>query len=252
MTLNRNSAFLILGATAGLMGLLGCDKADLSNDKGKYSYAIGVQIGRNLKDQNIDLDTKSFNAGVADVYANKESQLKEEDRVAALRKMSESLRAKETAAGEENKKKGEAFLAENAKKEGWKTTASGLQYHQVREGSGEAPKPDDTVEVNYAGKLIDGKEFDSSYKRNQPAQFPVKAVIPGWTEALQLMKPGSKYELVIPSALAYGERGNPSIPPNSTLIFDVELLKILPPQPGGEGGGLPPGHPKPAGKAKKK
>lgn len=207
--------------------LVGCDKPDLKADKGQYSYAIGAQIGRNIKEQNITLDLKAFSAGVKDSLAGKEMQLSEQDRMAALRKMSEGMREKDTAVASENLKKGQEFLDKNKAAEGVKVTASGLQYKVVTEGTGAKPKSSDTVEVHYRGKLIDGKEFDSSYSRNQPAQFPVGAVIPGWTEALQLMTVGSKYELAIPANLGYGERGNPSIPPNSVLIFDVELLQIV-------------------------
>lgn len=126
------------------------------------------------------------------------------------------------------KEKGEIFLKENATKEGVKTLPSGLQYKVVKEGSGKAPKATDTVSVHYRGTLIDGKEFDSSHKRGEPAEFPVNAVIKGWTEALQLMKEGSKWMLYIPASLAYGERGTPGGPigPNETLIFEVELLKV--------------------------
>ena len=122
--------------------------------------------------------------------------------------------------------KGEAFLKENAKKEGVKTTASGLQYKVLKEGEGKSPKATDEVVVHYKGTFIDGKEFDSSYKRNQPAEFPLNGVIAGWTEGVQLMKEGAKYQFVIPFKLAYGERGRPSIPPNSTLLFDIELIKV--------------------------
>jgi len=127
-----------------------------------------------------------------------------------------------------NLEKGEAFLAENAKKEGVKTTASGLQYKVLKEGTGKSPQATDTVSVHYRGTLLDGTEFDSSIKRGQPAEFPLNRVIPGWTEGVQLMKVGAKYQFTIPSKLAYGERGTPGgpIPPNSTLIFEVELLAI--------------------------
>ncbi len=218
----------VSAATALVIVVMGCEKkADLAADKGQYSYAIGVQIAKNLKDQGLDLDVTAFSEGAADVFAGKELKLKDDQRMAALRKMSESMKGKEDAVAQENSKKGEMFLAQNKEKEGVKVTKSGLQYKVVTEGKGPTPKDTDEVEVHYRGHLIDGKEFDSSYARKQPAQFPVNRVIPGWTEALQLMKVGSKYELVIPSNLAYGERGNPSIPPNSVLVFDVELLKIV-------------------------
>jgi FKBP-type peptidyl-prolyl cis-trans isomerase FkpA len=133
-----------------------------------------------------------------------------------------------TLMADSNSEKGEAFLAENAKKEGVKTTASGLQYKVLKEGDGKSPQATDTVSVHYRGTLLDGTEFDSSIKRGQPAEFPLNRVIPGWTEGVQLMKVGAKYQFTIPSKLAYGERGTPGgpIPPNSTLIFEVELLAI--------------------------
>jgi FKBP-type peptidyl-prolyl cis-trans isomerase len=230
MILHQFHSRLLTGAcalTVLTLGLVGCDKPDLKAEKGQYSYAIGSQIGRNIKEQNIDLDLKAFQAGVKDSFEGKELQLSEKERMDSLRKMSEGMREKETVAAGENLEKGQKFLEENKKKEGVKVTDSGLQYKVVSEGEGAKPKSSDTVEVHYRGRLIDGKEFDSSYSRNQPAQFPVSAVIPGWTEALQLMKVGSKYELVIPANLAYGERGNPSIPANSVLLFDVELLNIV-------------------------
>lgn len=216
---------LIIGS---VFVLFGCDKPNLKEDKGQYSYAIGYQIAKNMKEQGVDIDTKAFSAAMADVMANKDARLNDEERMNALRKMSEARRAVEMKQAEDNLKSGQAFLEANKAKEGVKVTASGLQYKVVDEGKGAVPKASDTVEVHYRGKLIDGKEFDSSYSRNQPAQFPVKAVIPGWTEALQLMKEGAKYELTIPAQLAYGERGQPpQIPPNSVLVFDVELLKVM-------------------------
>ena len=208
--------------------LAGCDKPDLSTSKGKYSYAIGVQIGKNLKQQNIDLDPVSFAAGVKDVYKGTKPKLNGSERMAALQEMTTGLQKQQTAEADANKKKGDDFLAQNKTKPGWKVTASGLQYQIVREGKGKAPTKNDTVEVNYEGRLIDGTVFDSSYKRNQPATFPVGAVIPGWTEALQLMKPGSEFELALPPELAYGAHGSSMIPPNSVLLFKVELLKVMP------------------------
>jgi FKBP-type peptidyl-prolyl cis-trans isomerase FklB len=138
---------------------------------------------------------------------------------------------KQKVAGEKNRKEAEAFLAENKKKEGVKVTASGLQYKVIKAGTGPMPKADDTVVTHYRGTLTDGTEFDSSYKRNEPATFPVKGVIKGWTEALQMMPVGSKWQLVIPGDLAYGERGSPpKIGPNATLQFDIELIEIKKPE----------------------
>jgi len=158
--------------------------------------------------------------------------------------MMEKQIAASKEAAEKNKAEGEKFLEENKKKDGVKTTASGLQYKVIKEGSGASPKETDTVVTNYRGTLIDGTEFDSSYKRNEPASFPVNRVIKGWTEALQLMKPGAKYQLFIPSSLAYGERGaGQTIGPTATLIFDVELLSIKAPEPAAT---VAPGVPNPA------
>jgi FKBP-type peptidyl-prolyl cis-trans isomerase len=248
--MNRKNVFSVLSIAlaTGAMVLVGCEKpADLNSDKGQYSYAIGVQISKNLKEQGVDLDIKAFAEGAADVYAGKDLKMKDDVRMAALQKMSQAMRGKEAEVAKDNLAKGQAYLDANKAKDGVKTTASGLQYKIVTEGTGPTPKASDEVEVNYRGKLIDGKEFDSSYSRNQPAQFPVGHVIPGWTEALQLMKVGSKAELVIPPNLAYGDRGNPSIPPNSVLVFEVELLKIVKNDTAAAGPGG-----KPAPKTKKK
>jgi len=220
--------FLALVACGLLLFSFGCKKkVDMSSPKARYSYAIGSQIGRNIKSQSIDLDEAAFEQALNDQIEGKKLQMTETEMKAALQVMAKSRNQKMQKKAEENKKKGEAFLEANKKKPGVKTTASGLQYIVEKGGKGKKPKATDVVKVNYKGTLIDGKEFDSSYKRNKPAEFPVKAVIPGWTEALQLMKVGSKYKLFIPAKLAYGSRGNPSIPGNSVLIFEVELLDIV-------------------------
>jgi len=143
------------------------------------------------------------------------------------------MQQKQAETAQKNVAEADKFLAANKTKEGVKSTESGLQYKVLKEGSGAQPKSSDTVTVNYRGTLIDGTEFDSSYKRGQPATFPVGGVIKGWTEALQLMKVGSKLQLFIPANLAYGEQGRPGIPPNSLLIFEVELMDVKPPQAGG-------------------
>ena len=162
--------------------------------------------------------------------------MSKEEREKTLQAFQKEMMEKQIAASKEagakNQAEGEKFLAENKKKEGVKTTVSGLQYKVLKEGAGPSPKETDTVVTNYRGTLIDGTEFDSSYKRNEPATFQVNRVIKGWLEPLQLMKPGAKYQLVIPSSLAYGERGaGQLIGPNATLIFEVELLSIKPPEP---------------------
>lgn len=199
-----------------------------SSEIQKVGYAVGFDMGRNLKEVADDMDLEAFQLGLKDAYAKKDSVLTEEQMQSVVqaymtRKQEEAAKKLEEKA-KTNKTDGEKFLAENAKKEGVKTTASGLQYKVITEGEGEHPKATDTVTVNYEGKLIDGKVFDSSYERGEPIEFPLNQVIPGWTEGVQLMKPGAKYEFFIPSDLAYGEAGNPDIEPNSVLIFTVELL----------------------------
>jgi FKBP-type peptidyl-prolyl cis-trans isomerase FklB len=171
-------------------------------------------------------------AGLKDALSGKQPALSEKEMQETMEAWSKQMEDKQKAVGEKNVADGVKFLAENKSKSGVKTTASGLQYKVIKEGSGAQPKVTDTVTVHYRGTLINGTEFDSSYKRGQPASFPVNGVIKGWTEALQLMKAGSKYQLFIPSSLAYGERAaGADIAPNSTLIFEVELLDVK--QPGG-------------------
>ena len=207
------------------------EKLVLKEQKDKISYSIGMNIGNNLKKQAIDVNPDALVSGIKDALSGGKALMTEQevnDTLMAFQKemaSKQSERLKEL--GEKNKKEGEAFLAENKKKEGVITLPSGLQYKVIKEGTGETPKLTDTVTTNYRGTLIDGTEFDSSYRREQPATFPVKGVIAGWTEALQLMKVGSKWQLFTPSNLAYGERGaGRDIGPNATLIFDVELLSI--------------------------
>ncbi len=171
-------------------------------------------------------------AGIKDAIAGK-PQLTPDQIKETMTAFEKDMEQKQKAAADKNASEGTKFLEENKKKEGVKTTASGLQYKVVKEGTGAQPKANDTVTVNYRGTLINGTEFDSSYKRGEPATFPVNGVIKGWTEALQLMKAGSKYQLFIPPNLAYGERAvGPDISPNSTLIFDVELMDVKPPASG--------------------
>ncbi|HNX24047.1 MAG TPA: FKBP-type peptidyl-prolyl cis-trans isomerase [Spirochaetota bacterium] len=216
---------LIMAVTVSSTAIA-CKKADLASDKGKYSYAIGYNIGSSMKKDNVDLDMNSFVAAIEDALKGTDSQLSPEQTQAAMQNLMMTLQKKRMEGAEESKKKGDEFLAANKIKDGVKTTPSGLQYKVIKEGSGAKPKATDIVKVHYSGKLIDGKEFDSSYKRNEPVQFKLDGVIKGWTEGVQLMTVGSKYELVIPSELGYGPTGNQSIPGNSVLIFEVELLSI--------------------------
>jgi FKBP-type peptidyl-prolyl cis-trans isomerase FklB len=227
---------ICLGAVGIASFGLAQDKPQLKDQKDKASYSIGYDIGETFKKQKIEVNVDALVAGLTEAMSGKEAAMTKEDREKTLQAFQKEMMEKQMAASKEagakNQAEGEKFLAENKKKDGVKTTASGLQYKVLKEGSGESPKETDTVVTNYRGTLIDGTEFDSSYKRNEPATFPVNRVIKGWTEALQLMKPGAKYQLFIPSALAYGERGaGQQIGPNATLIFEVELLSIKAPEP---------------------
>ncbi len=207
------------------------EKTALKSEKEKVSYVIGVNIGRNLKAQSVDVDPDMILKGLKDATSGGKLLMTDDEMKETMTAFQKEMMQKHEAelkkAGDKNKADGEAFLAANKKKTGVVTLPSGLQYKVITEGKGKSPKATDVVTVNYKGTLIDGTEFDSSYKRGQPASFPVNGVIPGWTEALQLMKEGSKWELFIPSNLAYGERGaGKVIGPNSTLIFEVELISV--------------------------
>lgn len=220
--------------TVGISVLnLGCEKK-LDTDARKASYAIGQQIGKNLKQQNIEFDADVLALSLKDASAGT-SKMNPEEIQAAMMKMQESAQKKSAETGEANKKIAQDYLDKNKAAEGVKTTASGLQYSVVKEGDGKIPIKDDVVKCHYVGTLINGEKFDSSVDRGQPAEFPLAGVIPGWTEALQLMKVGSKYKLVIPPELAYGAQGRPGIPPNSVLLFEVELLDIVKPGAGAKG-----------------
>lgn len=207
------------------------EAAPFKNQKEKASYVLGMDVGNTLKRQGFDIDMDVFARGARDAVEGKKSVLSDEEMRETINTLRQEVMAKQMAerakAGEKNKAEGEAFLETNAKKEGVKTLPSGLQYKVLTEGKGKKPAAGDTVTVNYKGTLVDGTEFDSSYKRGQPATFPVKGVIPGWTEALQLMTEGSKWQLVLPAKLAYGENGAGNvIGPNAVLIFEVELISI--------------------------
>ncbi|HUA36943.1 MAG TPA: FKBP-type peptidyl-prolyl cis-trans isomerase [Candidatus Sulfopaludibacter sp.] len=216
------------------------DKPDLTNPKQRTSYAIGVNIGSGLKVQNLDLDPKALTAGITDTLGGKPA-LTQDEVHGELLKLEQDIQAKNAAEaakyadGAKNLKDGEAFLATNKSKDGVKVhtvtlpngTTAELQYKILKSGTGNTPQKTDTVTVNYTGTLIDGTVFDSSVQRGRPATFPVGDVIPGWTAALQMMKVGDKWQLFLPPQLAYGEQSpTPKIGPNSTLIFEVELLGI--------------------------
>lgn len=218
---------------SGLLVACGGDKnaePSLDSEIAKVSYGIGANIGSRFGDD-LPLDVDAFSAGVRDALAGGELKMSDEEIMTTLQNFQQKqMAARQEAAqaeSEVNKKAAEAFLAKNAKEEGVITTDSGLQYKIIEEGEGESPSADDKVEVHYEGTLLDGTVFDSSYKRNETVSFPVNGVIPGWTEALQLMKVGSKWTLYIPPELGYGAGGaGQMIGPNAALIFDVELISI--------------------------
>src|SRR5881227_2005999 len=242
---------VIVSASLLAFPLFGQEKSpQLKDQKDKVSYSIGLNIGSNLSKQNIPINPDVLATGIKDAIAGK-PQLTPDQVKEIMAAFEKDMEQKQQAAAQKNASEGAKFLEENKKKEGVKTTASGLQYKLIKEGTGAQPKATDTVTVNYRGTLINGTEFDSSYKRGQPATFPVNGVIKGWTEALQLMKQGSKYQLFIPSNLAYGERAvSPDLSANSTLIFEVELLDAKPaPTPGAAA--APKAAPSPATSPKK-
>jgi len=215
------------GAAANKTGAV----TTLKTTKEKFSYALGMNLGANFHKQSVDVDPNLVAAGIRAAMAGGKTLLTEAEAQAALAEVQSELRKKQMekaqVTGEANKKEGDAFLAANKSKEGVTALPSGLQYKVLTAGTGPKPSASDSVVCNYRGTLINGKEFDSSYKRGQPATFPVSGVIKGWTEALQLMPVGSKWQLFIPSTLAYGERGaGGDIGPNATLIFEVELISI--------------------------
>jgi len=220
----RLGMIVVLGSLFFVSQVIAQEKPALKNEKEKISYSIGLNIGRNLagdlKKQSIDIDPSLLAKGVQDALTGANPLLSNEE-------VQQTMLAFQKKIMEKEKQRGEAFLAENKKKEGVKTLPSGLQYKVIKAGTGKKPGMNDTVTVQYRGTLIDGTEFDSSYRRGQPATFQVSGVIPGWTEALTLMEEGAKWQLFIPPNLAYGERGAGGlIGPNATLIFEIELLSV--------------------------
>jgi FKBP-type peptidyl-prolyl cis-trans isomerase FklB len=211
--------------------VMGEENSVLKTQKEKSSYVVGVDVGRALKKAGVEIDPDIFARGVRDAIAGGKLLMTDEEIKETMNAFQREITARQTQArhrlAEKNKKEGEAFLAENSKKPGVVTLPSGLQYKVLRPGTGKKPQAQDIVKVHYRGTLIDGTEFDSSYRRGQPTSFQVNRVIPGWTEALQLMEEGAKWQIFIPSRLAYGERGaGKEIGPYATLIFEVELLAI--------------------------
>ena len=203
------------------------EKAEIfKTEMDKVSYIIGTQMAGSLKKAEIDVNLELLVQGMKDTLADTKLALSQDEMTKTYSAWQQKMRAKQAAKQAMEAAKNLAFLEANKANEGVKVLPSGLQYKVIKEGTGNTPTADDKVKTHYRGTLIDGTEFDSSYKGNKPAEFPVKGVIKGWTEALQLMKEGGKWELYIPANLAYGQRGRPGIPPNSTLIFEIELLEV--------------------------
>jgi len=199
----------------------------LTTEKQKFSYTAGQQVGQNVKRQNIDFDAKAFALGVQDALSNAKPKLSPEQMRAVVEGYQKKEMEKREAAAKKNQEASQAFLDANKKKDGVITLPSGIQYKVLQEGTGKQPTANDTVSVHYRGTLPDGKEFDSSYARNEPAIFQVSQVIKGWQEVVPLMKEGAKWNVVIPSDLAYGPQGaGNAIGPNQTLVFDIELIKV--------------------------
>jgi FKBP-type peptidyl-prolyl cis-trans isomerase FklB len=226
---------IILCMVLAASPVLAAEKRELKTEKQKASYAIGFDMGSSLKENGLDIDADILVKALRDALSGSTALMTEQEVKATLMAVRKDLQARQQEktkiSGEKNKKEGEDFLARNKTKDEIKTLASGLQYKVLTEGKGKSPKAGDTVTVNYRGMFIDGTEFDSSYKRGQPANFTVGSVIKGWTEALQLMKEGSQWQLFVPANLAYGDNGTPGGPigPNAALIFDMELISVKAP-----------------------
>lgn len=220
----------ILGVSLLSTFSMAAEKPELKDTKEKESYSLGYQFGQSLKVQAVDLDLEIYASGIRDALSGATPPLSPDEIRTVVMELQKRIAAARQKGMQEiadkNLAESKAFLEANRKKDGVVTVPSGLQYKVLVEGSGKTPKATDSVTVNYRGTLIDGKEFDDSYKRGQPATFEVGKVIRGWTEALQLMKEGAKWQLFIPPTLAYGDRGAGPIPPNSTLIFEVELISV--------------------------
>jgi FKBP-type peptidyl-prolyl cis-trans isomerase FklB len=219
----------MLGLTYGICSA--AEPMELKTEDDKISYSVGHRLGGDFERQGVQINSDALIKGIEDAAGGGEGLMTEQEMRAVMTKLASRVQAEQrervVQQSAENLKAAEAFLAENAAKEGVTTVPSGLQYKVLTSGSGKSPKESDRVTVHYRGRLIDGTEFDSSYSRGEPTSFGVNQVIPGWTEALQLMKEGDKWELYIPPNLAYGERGaGARIPPNSALIFEVELISV--------------------------
>jgi len=211
------------------------DKYNLETTEQRASYTLGADIAKNFRDQGLEIDVNAFSLGLEDALQNRTLKLNEEEMMSAInavkQKMQKQLLEKQQSIARKNRAEGKAFLAENAKKEGVITLDSGVQYKVLTEGKGDSPTPEDTITAHYRGTLLDGTEFDSSFKRGTPLTLQMGSVIKGWGEVLKLMKPGSKWEVYIPSDMAYGEKGaGDAIGPNQALIFTIELIQFESPK----------------------
>ncbi len=222
-----NARYRLFVCLLGLSAAASAAEPALNTDKEKVSYVVGYQIGSQLKQQGMDIDIQALGLAIQDVMGNVDPRLTTEQAQEVMMKYQQEQLAARQQQAEKNAETGKAFLAANKDKPGVTTVENGLQYKVIKAGSGKKPAETDTVTVHYRGTLIDGTEFDSSYKRGEPATFQLNQVIPGWTQALQLMEEGAQWQVFIPAELGYGERApSPDIGPNSTLIFDIELIKV--------------------------
>ena len=223
----RNIVRIGLSATCLVLAVQSHAADKPKSEKERFSYAVGLQIGQNMKQQGTEIDSKSLTQGLEDGLSGAPAKLTNEEMQAAVQSQHQREAAKRESLGKKNLDAGQAFLADNKKKSGVVTRPSGLQYKVLKDGKGKQPKTSDSVEVHYRGTLLNGTEFDSSYQRNQTATFPVHGVIQGWQEVLPLMKEGAKWQVWIPASLAYGERGaGRAIGPNETLTFEIELIAV--------------------------
>ena len=225
----KKSLLITLGIALAPMAY--ADNVELKTTEQKASYTLGVDIANNFRNQGLEIDAKAFSMGLEDALKNRKTKLTEEEMVATIDELKKSMQRKQIdqrrAASDANLKKGQEFLASNAKKAGVKSLKGGIQYKVITEGKGTSPSETDQITAHYRGSLIDGTEFDSSYSRGKPFQFTMNSVIKGWGVALKEMKVGSKWEVYIPADMAYGKRGaGQAIGPNETLVFTIELIKV--------------------------
>jgi FKBP-type peptidyl-prolyl cis-trans isomerase FklB len=225
--MKSTSRLLIPALVLGLNATAYAAEPTLETDKEQVSYVVGYQVGSQLKQQGFEIDIQALGLAVQDAMSGAEPRLSQEQAAEVMGRQQQKQAEQQEQIGQKNVEQGKAFLAANKEKPGVTTLDNGLQYKVITAGSGKSPQETDSVTVHYRGTLIDGTEFDSSYSRGEPTTFPVNRVIPGWTQALQLMEEGAKWQVFIPSELAYGPRGaGAQIGPNATLVFDIELIKV--------------------------